>query len=253
MRYAKKIIIAGAAGILVGTSALATASAPLKPMVHIGSTIAELMATLDSARLDGTKNGCLTANGATAPACAVTTQGLQRLHDETGRRINELQARPVAARLGAIAKIRDFAGKPDLTLRYKNTVSNPYRDDRSFIETYADDRDYEFWINPETDLVVQMGPVSNRDSKASAARSRERLPVPELRRLANDVMLKHVPGFAGRRASLHPLEDNKKGEVYFFRWDDFSLPAKESEMPPFVQVGLYADGTIASYTNTLTR
>ena len=63
----------------------------------------------------------------------------------------------------------------------------------------------------------------------------------------------NVPGFADKKNSLHPLEDNRRGEVYFFRWDDFSGPLSESEMPPFVQVALYADGAIAGYTDTLTR
>lgn len=62
-----------------------------------------------------------------------------------------------------------------------------------------------------------------------------------------------MPGFSGRKSSYHPLEDNKDKELYFFRWDDFSQPAKESEMPPFVQVGLDAEGGIVSFTDTLAR
>ena len=48
-------------------------------------------------------------------------------------------------------------------------------------------------------------------------------------------------------------EDNRDRQVYFFRWDDFSAPLRESELPPFVQVALYADGQLASYTDTLSR
>lgn len=67
------------------------------------------------------------------------------------------------------------------------------------------------------------------------------------------VVSAQLPDFAARRSSLHPLEDHKDRELYFFRWDDFSQPAKESELPPFVQVGIRADGTVVSFTNTLSR
>ena len=51
---------------------------------------------------------------------------------------------------------------------------------------------------------------------------------------------------------MHPLEDNRNREIYFFRFDDSRVKVSESELPPFIQVGLRADGELVSATNTLT-
>jgi hypothetical protein len=89
--------------------------------------------------------------------------------------------------------------------------------------------------------------------KAQPTRPAARLAVAELRRRAVALATLELADFPTRRPGLHPLEDNKDREVYFFRWDDFSQPVKETELPPFLQVGLHADGRLASFTNTLPR
>lgn len=168
------------------------------------------------------------------------------LDEDDGDRTSEERA-------AATDVIRNFAGDA-LLLTYVRTSPNPYKeDDADTIEIYADDRGFEYWIDPKGNVLVQAGPSARVHPAPRQTRDEDRRSVGELRAAALTVVCAQVPGFAERRSSYHPLEDNRNRETYFFRWDDFSQPAKESELPPFVQVGLHADGTLASYTNTLRR
>lgn len=163
-------------------------------------------------------------------------------------------ARRPELRAGAIARIRAFRGEEGLAVTYRCTAPNPYKDDDAKkVEIYADDRGNEYWIDPADDLLVQAGPSARLHPTPRKTRPEARLAVSELRAKAVSVVEANVEGFAAKRSGYHPLEDNRNRETYFFRWDDFSQPAKESELPPFVQVGIYADGTVASFTNTLRR
>jgi hypothetical protein len=149
--------------------------------------------------------------------------------------------------------LRKFRAGAETAFEYQATFLNPYFDDGSLIEVYADDHGYEYWIDPASDLVVQVGPGAGERAASHSPRQADRLPVAELRARAVAALEANVPGFAGRKSSLHPLEDNRRREIYFFRWDDFSGPVKDGELPPFVQVGIWADGVLASFTNTLRK
>ncbi|MFA6603712.1 MAG: hypothetical protein WCT10_02620 [Patescibacteria group bacterium] len=164
---------------------------------------------------------------------------------------NGLQARPAELRAAALKNVRRFRGRDELRLDYQATSSNPYRDDASLIETYVDDEGNEYWVDRATDALVQMGPAAGADTPAYAARPEDRLPVAALRTLALQYAEAARPGFAERLSTLHPLEDNRERRIYFFRWDDFSAPVGESELPPFLQVAIRADGRLASFTDTL--
>lgn len=149
--------------------------------------------------------------------------------------------------------MRLFRKDPAFAPTYRSTSPNPYKSDGSMIETYVDDRGTEYWIDLSDDALVQVGPGTGMHQDARKTRPEDRLPIFELRARAIAIASEQLPGFARRRSSLHPLEDHKNKAVYFFRWDDFSQPAKESEMPPFIQVGIRADGEVVSFTNTLAR
>lgn len=127
---------------------------------------------------------------------------------------------------------------------------NPYSEG-TFIDIYADDKGYEYWIDPSSGRLVQAGPSASAGSQTPPDGPAQRLPVAALRQLATALIGTQITDFAKRRASLHPLEDNRDGLIYFFRWDDFAAPLKESELPPFIQVALTVNGRFASYTNTL--
>ena len=155
-------------------------------------------------------------------------------------------------RMTAEVTIRRFRKDAQLALTYKATAPNPYKDDdEERIELYADNKGYEYWINPKDDKLIQSGPSTGVHPAAHKVTAETREPIAVLRALAVEIVASQVEGFSEKRAGLHPLEDNRNREIYFFRWDDFSKPAKESELPPFVQVGIYADGKLASFTNTL--
>jgi hypothetical protein len=166
----------------------------------------------------------------------------------------DLVGRSAHERTKALDAIRSFRNDDALTLTYRSTAPNPYKDDDAQrIELYADDRGFEYWVDPADEILVQAGPSTGVHPQARKTGPEDRLTVSELRNRAVGIVAVQIPGWAARRSSLHPLEDNRNREVYFFRWDDFSQPAKESELPPFVQVGLYADGALASFTDTLAR
>lgn len=161
--------------------------------------------------------------------------------------------RPPEARERALAAIRRFVGKDGLPLTFVDVGDDPYRDDGSLIETYADADGNEYWVDPRRDALVQMGPGARRDPPTHATRPEDRLPVARLREIAVEMIVRQWPDFTARKSSLHPLEDNRRREIYFFRWDDFSQPVRESELPPFIQAALGADGRLVSFTDTLNR
>lgn len=254
MRTTKITFVLAAALALLGTSGAAIAAQSTRRMVPVSSTIKEMLSKLDTSVRDEIEHGCVESDGRGGTRfCGSSKEKTDRLHDETVSAVDALKSRPAKDRMRALSRIRGFRGNDALALTYVSTAANPYRDDGTNIESYIDNDGNEYWIDPEKDVLVQMGPNSGAHQAALAAGSASKLGVKALREKAVATVEAHVAAFAERRSSLHPLEDNKKGQVYFFRWEDFAAQVKESELPPFVQVGLYADGSLASYTDTLTR
>lgn len=251
MRFKKALLLSGAAMLLIGATALA-ASQPQSPMVPSPAKVKQLVARLNDVVRQELAGGCLQDDGrGNKKFCGDSRKKVAAAHAEAAEADDRLRSRPAELRGGAEGNIRRFRGRNDLALTYQATSSNPYRDDGAVIETYVDDETNEYWIDPATDLLVQMGPAASADPAPHKTRPEDRLPVADLRNAALALLEANVPSFAGRRSSLHPLEDNKNREIYFFRWDDFSSPLKESELPPFVQAAFYADGRLASFTDTL--
>ena len=141
--------------------------------------------------------------------------------------------------------------RTDLKLSCLGTMPNPYRDDESLLDTYADDAGNEYWFCSATGTLIQMAPRESPDPQAYAPGPAGILPVKELRERAVTLAGALVPHFLERRSSLHPLEDNRRRRIYYFRWDDFNAPLRESELPPFLQVALTAAGQLIGFTNTL--
>ncbi len=154
---------------------------------------------------------------------------------------------------GQAAKIVLFV--PEVKrLKWCDRSPNPYADDRKEeIDIITDECGHEYWLDAKTERVVQVGPHAGRHGQSLKVAKSARLPISRLRELALALAGKAFTDFAKRRETLHPLEDNRRGEIYFFRWDDFTKPVPENEMPPFLQVALYADGRLASFTDTLKR
>lgn len=251
MRSTKTLLVLAG---LVAAGATATAVSAERRMVPVSTTAKEILSGLEASSRRDAETGCLEDDGHGGKRlCGDAANRLKESHDAAVNAIDALTARPKEKRTAAVARIRSFRKNAALGVEYRSTGPNPYADDETRrIETYVDDNDLEYWIDPANDALVQVGPGPDRHPTPPAA-GQDRLSVSELRAKAETIVAGEIADFPARKPSLHPLEDNKGKHVYFFRWDDFSTPIKESGMPPFVQVALYADGSLASYTNTLAR
>lgn len=253
MRTPKTYIVLAALAVAVTASAALVARAERR-MEPVSTTINGRVADLKAAIAHETANGCMEDDGRGGmKACGASAARIDAMHDDAARAHDDAASRPAERRGGAIEAIRAFRKDARLSPAYRSTSPNPYKDDGRTIEIYVDEHGNEYWVDPANDGLVQVGPGAGMHQTARKTRPEARLAVPELRTIAMGVVSAQLPDFAARRSSLHPLEDHKDRELYFFRWDDFSQPAKESELPPFVQVGIRADGTVVSFTNTLSR
>lgn len=138
-------------------------------------------------------------------------------------------------------------------LEWADVSPNPYSsDDADTIEIFRDARGQEYWVRSSDARLVQVGPHpdihANRLQDPCVETRKE---IAELRAIANAIAAKAHQKWEEEKAALHPLEDNRRGRVYFFRHDDFRSPCDERQMPPFLQVALYADGDLAAFTDTL--
>jgi len=253
MRTPKTYYVIATLAVAVTASAALVARAERR-MEPVSTTIKGKVADLKAAVERETASGCIEDDGRGGTvACGDAKARIDAMHDDAARAHDDATARPADLRHGAVAAIRAFRKDAQLAPAYRSTSPNPYRDDGRTIEIYVDAHGNEYWVDPADDALVQVGPGAGMHSAARKTRPEARLAVPELRARATAVVETQLADFAARRSSLHPLEDHKDRELYFFRWDDFSQPAKESELPPFVQVGIRADGTVVSFTNTLSR
>src|SRR3989344_4805624 len=158
---------------------------------------------------------------------------------------------PRLVSLAAATRTAELLHSAPRTLQFLEPVPTPYRGDSSPLDTYADTDGNEYWFCAETGALIQMGPTADYRPPTHPTRSSGKLAVKELRERATELITRLRPDWPTRRSSLHPLEDNRRREIYYFRWDDFSSPVSESELPPFIQVALRADGSLASFTDTL--
>lgn len=149
----------------------------------------------------------------------------------------------------AVAAVRAFRQDPGLKVDYVATAANPYRADSADLDIYDDEHGFEYWLDPADARLLQAAPRAGFRDSAHAARPGQPKPVPALRELALATAEKLRPGFGDRLSGFHPYEDNRRGQLFFFRWE--TPCADENELPPFLQVGLYADGELACLTDTL--
>jgi hypothetical protein len=158
----------------------------------------------------------------------------------------------VTAQQRATKSARLLQGTDSLEVKFISTETNPYDEDGNRkMRVYRDRDGFEYWLDEESGKLLQAGLSEDRDKAAQPARPRASRPVIELRELAVDIAARMNPGFKERLSHYHPLEANDRRAVYFFRWEDLSEPLSESELPPFVQVALRPDGSMAGYTDTM--
>jgi hypothetical protein len=148
------------------------------------------------------------------------------------------------------ATIRAFRSDPELVVTYLATAQNPYRDSAD-IDIYDDTHGFEYWVDPANGRLVHAGPRAGVPSIPVACEESARLGVGKLREIATAIVTAQVPDFPERLAGFHPYEDNRRNQIFFFRWEERGV--HEFDLPPFLQVGLHADGALACFTNTLTE
>ncbi|NWG05232.1 MAG: helix-turn-helix transcriptional regulator [Chloroflexi bacterium] len=169
-----------------------------------------------------------------------------------GQMLEEFRLAPLLANVNKdldMATIREVVGKPDLRLIFQTIqgVTNaPWRN----AALYVDDTGTRYYIDLETARLVQIEP--NFPTHPNIP-DNEKKSIEELRAIAEQFALANSPRLRELKSVLL-YEENSKGDFYFFRWDYRNKDWSGTDwmiMPPFLQVGLLANGDIVIYINTL--
>jgi hypothetical protein len=159
--------------------------------------------------------------------------------------------RTESARKKAKEKIRLFRSDESLNVTFTEVAINPYLNGCRSMEIYEDDNGFEYWVDQKNDHLIQCAPSAMMPAKSYDVDEKSRVKVSALRAKAKSIVTSIFPAFMEMESKLAPLEDNRNKTVYFFRWDDMNTKIPDSELPPFLQVGIRANGDLVSYTNTL--
>ncbi|MEN9558423.1 MAG: hypothetical protein RL141_792 [Candidatus Parcubacteria bacterium] len=158
-----------------------------------------------------------------------------------------------------VGNVARTLAKSDVSTEFKKVSINPYISERDAVRgvdlhkkavlVINDDKGYTYWIDGDTNKVVQIGPASReKESDANLADSYD-----FTERYTKDTLLPVAVEFAksqGADASLlagKPQIGTKDGKAFFYRWESSSI----GENMRFVQVGLTVGGTLLSYSNTV--
>ncbi len=188
---------------------------------------------------------------------------LPRLYDDAWARcevlnqmIEEFRTAPSLAKVNKeadMALIRRILGKADLALSFQSVGENGNDGGRNDA-IYTDGAGTQYYIDIETGRLasIQSGFPGHPSVTAVEAKSLD-----ELRRLARQFALANSP----RLTSLEPVlsyEEGSKGErpdaIYFFDWRYTSKDWSGTDwamMPPFLQIGMLANGQIVTYFDSL--
>lgn len=157
---------------------------------------------------------------------------------------------PPSAAIAAIRAILNPSVTPSLNPSVPHSRHASSYAERASIQCYTDPDGYEFWFDYER-LVLVRAARQGEDTAAHPPRPDVRLPVAELRGRAIDLIERQIPGFRRDMTSYHPYEGNRKKCDYRFRWESHALPLAESDVTPYVEVTLRADGELVEYVNAL--
>ena len=145
--------------------------------------------------------------------------------------------------------IREILGNPDMHLTFQGIqglANAPW----ITAAIYADDTGATYWVAIEAGCLatIDPGPMSRVDVPAADVKNME-----DVRLLAEKFASDSSLRFDVLKNELL-YEEGSKGDMYFFRWDyrnkDWS-GTSWAMMPPFLQVGMSADGKLVTYINTL--
>lgn len=227
-------------------------SPPEAPGIPTSTKLDTLRRNIDQAAAEERASGCTEWDDKVKRHvfCGTSKERMEALYRQFTEETKRLQQRDLASVAAVIANIRALAEGPSLDVTFGGTSENPYssKHPRKRMELYGDNRGMVYYVDPDTNQVIQFGPGPNSvitDDKAV------RLSEAELRQRAEDYLAKHVPNFAEVRRTFNYQEMSKSGRRFAFRWE---APAKAEgeEMAAFVQVVLSPSGKVISFNNTQT-
>lgn len=169
-----------------------------------------------------------------------------------GQMIEEWRIGPILAKVNKdvdMGMIRQVTGKPDLILNFQAVQGTANAPGRS-AALYTDETGMEYYVDVETARVVEITP--NFQSHPSIP-ANEKKSMDELRGTATQFASTNSPRLPELESVLL-YEEGCKGDICFFRWDYRNKDWTGTDwimMPPFLQVGVLADGQIVTYNNTL--
>lgn len=143
--------------------------------------------------------------------------------------------------------IRELLDQPHLQLTYsgiENLANAPWVN----AALYIDESMNRYSVASDAGVVAAIEPLSIPNLAAAEIK-----PVETIRPIAEAFVRAHSPNFVKFQNQL-TFEQGGKGNIYFFTWrlthQDWSATLWKM-MPPFLQVGFYANGKLATYLNTL--
>jgi len=172
--------------------------------------------------------------------------------DVFGQMLEEFRIAPVLAKVNKeadAAMIRRVTGKNDLTLTFQAIRSQANAPGRE-AAMYTDETGCKYYVDADSGRLAQIEPnfPTHPDIPADKVKS-----VDELRGVARQFALTN----SARLTELEPVltyEEGGKTLIYFFTWTYRARDWSGTDwvmMPPFLQVGVLANGQVLTYINTL--
>lgn len=118
-------------------------------------------------------------------------------------------------------------------------------------DVYEDDLGFVFRCDPRHGRVVQVDRREDRYTKTRPVGAEARIAVAELRARAMALATERSASFAADRSAFHPMEGHRDRELYVFRWEDCRGALSDCDEPPYIEVGMYADGSLARFADAL--
>lgn len=223
------------------------------PGAKTSARIEELKSEIDKTAQYEFAYGCTQTNEFGQKVfCGKSKDRLEALNKELEKEVRKQTIRSDSEVAIIKSKIRTFRGDSSLEAEYESNFSSPFNEKRAKrIESYRDQKGFEYWIDPETNSIVQFGPAGN--SNISFDNS-ARLSKSDLKKRAEEYLDKHVADFSEVKKK-YMEEVGSKGltngsgseNSFAFRWN---APAGNEDMAPFVQVVLSSAGEVMSFTDT---
>jgi len=146
-----------------------------------------------------------------------------------------------------MALIRAALGSPDLPLTFAK-ISNLANAPFVSAAVYTDEQGVEYSVAIDTGRLAGIDTLHSPDVAAIDVKSME-----DVRQLADVFARANSPHLSASAGGLD-FEQGSKGDMYFYTWRLTGENWADTPwriMPPFLQIGMSADGVLVNYINTL--